>query len=49
VTYVFDVFLDLFWENLSIFPLIFISEIVLKFSFFVGPLCVLGIRVTVAL
>ena len=32
---------------LSIFALIFISEISLKFSFFVGYLCSLGIRVTV--
>jgi hypothetical protein len=34
---------------LSIFALIFISEIGLEFSFFVGSLCGLGIRVTVAL
>ena len=33
---------------LSIFALIFISKIGLKFSFFVGSLCGLGIRVIVA-
>ena len=33
---------------LSIFASIFISEIGLKFSFFVGSLCGLGIRVIVA-
>jgi hypothetical protein len=40
----FDVFGRLL---LSIFALIFIREIVLKFSFFVGTLCGLGIRVIV--
>jgi len=34
---------------LSIFASIFIREIGLKFSFFVGSLCGLGIRVIVAL
>jgi hypothetical protein len=33
---------------LSIFASIFIKEISLKFSFFVGSLCGLGIRVIVA-
>jgi hypothetical protein len=33
---------------LSIFSLIFMREIVLKFSFFVGSLCGLGIRVILA-
>jgi hypothetical protein len=33
---------------LNIFALIFISEIGLKFSTFVGPFCGLGIRVIVA-
>jgi hypothetical protein len=32
----------------SFFALIFIGEIGLKFSFFVGSLCALGIRVIVA-
>jgi hypothetical protein len=47
---VFVVCLDSVYENLllSIFALIFIREIDLKFSFFVGPLCSLGIRVIVA-
>jgi hypothetical protein len=45
----FDVFLDSVFENLlSIFASIFIGEIGLKFSFFVGSLCGLGIRVIVA-
>ena len=45
----FDVFLDPFGRILlSIFESIFIREIVLKFSFFVGSLCGLGIRVIVA-
>jgi hypothetical protein len=44
----FDVFLDSIFEILlSIFALIFIREIGLKFSFFVGSLCGLGIRVIV--
>jgi hypothetical protein len=33
---------------LNIFALIFIDEIGVKFSFFLGSFCVLGIRVTVA-
>jgi hypothetical protein len=42
----FDEFLDSVCENLlSIFASIFIREIGLKFSFFVGSLCGLGIRV----
>jgi hypothetical protein len=45
----FDVFLDWFARILlSIFALIFISEIGLKFSFLVGSLYGLGVRVTVA-
>ena len=44
----FDVFLDLVCKNFIVFASIFISEISLKFSFFVGSLCGLGIRVTVA-
>ena len=44
----FDVFLDSLCRILSIFALIFIREIGLKFSFFVGSLCGLGIRVIVA-
>jgi hypothetical protein len=44
----FDVFLDLVWENFIIFASMFIREIGLKFSFFVGSLCGLGIRVIVA-
>jgi hypothetical protein len=46
---VFNVFLDLFYKFLlSIFALMFIREIGLKFSFFVESLCALGITVTVA-
>jgi hypothetical protein len=42
----FDVFLDSFTRILlSIFILIFIREICVKFSFLVGSLCGLGIRV----
>ena len=33
---------------LSIFPSVFIREVGLKFSFFIGSLCGLGISVTVA-
>jgi hypothetical protein len=45
----FDVFSDSFMRILlSIFALIFIREIGLKFSIFVGSLCGLGIRVIVA-
>jgi hypothetical protein len=45
----FDMFLDLVSENfLSIFALIFIRGIGLKFSFSVESLCSLGIRVIVA-
>jgi hypothetical protein len=45
----FDMFLVWFIRILlSIFASIFISKIGLKFSFFVGTLCGLGIRVTVA-
>ena len=45
----FDVFLHSVFEDfLSSFASIFISEIGLKFSFFVGSLCGLGIRVIVA-
>jgi hypothetical protein len=45
----FDVFLDLVFENfIEYFASIFIREISLKFSFFVGSLCGLGIRVIVA-
>ena len=46
----FDVFLDFFCVRilLSIFASIFITEIGLKFSLFVGSLCGLGIRVIVA-
>jgi hypothetical protein len=44
----FDVFLDLVWKNfIEYFALIFISEIGLKFSFLVGSLCGVGIRVIV--
>ena len=44
----FDVFLDSVCENfIEYFPLIFIREIGLKFSFFVRSFCVLGIRVIV--
>ena len=44
----FDVFLDSVCKDFIIFASIFIREIVLKFSFFVGSLCGLGIRVIVA-
>jgi hypothetical protein len=45
----FDVFLDWFARILlSIFAWIFIREIGLRFPFFVGSLCGLGIRVIVA-
>ena len=45
----FDEFLHLVWRILlSIFASIFIREIDLNFSFFVGSLCGLGIRVIVA-
>jgi hypothetical protein len=45
----FDVFLDLVCEDfIENFGSIFIREIGLKFSFFVGSLCGLGIRVIVA-
>ena len=45
----FNVFLDSVSENLlSIFASIFIREISLKFSIFVGSFCGLGIRVIVA-
>jgi hypothetical protein len=45
----FDVFLDSVCENfLEYFASIFIRKIGLKFSFFVGSLCSLGIRVIVA-
>jgi hypothetical protein len=44
----FDVFLDLVCENLSIFAPLFIRQTGLKFSFFVGSLCGLGIRAFVA-
>jgi hypothetical protein len=44
----FDVFLDLICKTeFSIFVLIFMMEIGLKFSFFVGSLCGLGIIVNV--
>jgi hypothetical protein len=42
----FDVFLDLVCGDfIEYFASIFIREIGLKYSFFVGPLCDLGIRV----
>ena len=45
----FDVFLDSVCETfIEYFALTFIREISLKFSFFVGSLCGLGIRVIVA-
>ena len=45
----FDVFLDSVCENsIEYFALIFIREIGLKFSTFVGSFCGLGIRVIVA-
>ena len=44
-----DVFLDLVCKNfIEYFCMIFIREIGLKFSFFLGSLCGLGIRVIVA-
>jgi hypothetical protein len=44
----FDVFLDSVCENfIEYFCIIFIREIGLKFFFFVGSLCVLGISITV--
>jgi hypothetical protein len=44
----FDVFFNSVCKDLIMFSSILIREIVLKFSFFVGSLCVLGIRVIVA-
>ena len=45
----FDVFLDLVFENfIEYFLLMFIREIGLTFSFFVGYLCGFGISITVA-
>jgi hypothetical protein len=45
----FDVFLDSVFENfIDIFASIFIREIGMKFSFFVGSLCGLEMRVIVA-
>jgi hypothetical protein len=44
----FDVLLDLFCVDFIIFASIFIREIGMKLSFFVGSLCGLGIRVIVA-
>jgi hypothetical protein len=46
----FDMFLDLVCENFIEYfqKSIFIREIGLKFSFFVGSLCGLGIRIIVA-
>jgi hypothetical protein len=45
----FDVFLDSVCEDfIEIFASIFIREIGLKFSFFVGSLCGLDIRIIVA-
>jgi hypothetical protein len=44
----FGVFLDMVSKNFIIFASIFIREIGLKFSFFVGSLCGLGIRVILA-
>ena len=44
----FDVFLDSVSEDLSIFASIFIREIGMNFSIFVGCFCGLGIRVIVA-
>ena len=41
-----DVFLDLISKNfIEYFSLIFIREVVLKFSIFVGSFCGLGLRV----
>ena len=45
----FDMFLHSVCDHfIEYFCIIFIREIVLKFSFFVGSLCGLGIRVIVA-
>jgi hypothetical protein len=44
----FDVFSDLVCKDFIIFASIFIREIGLKFSIFVGSLCGLGIRLIVA-
>ena len=44
----FDVFLDSVCEDLFISAFLFIREIGLKFSYFVGSLSGLGIRVIVA-
>ena len=44
----FDVFLDSVCEDFIIFASMVIREIGLKFSFFLGSLCGLGIRVIVA-
>jgi hypothetical protein len=44
----FDVFLDSVCKNFIIFTSVFIREIGLKFSFFVGFLCEFGISVSVA-
>jgi len=45
----FDVFMDLVSNDLiDYFLSIFIREIRLKFPFFIGSLCVLGISITVA-
>jgi hypothetical protein len=45
----FNVFLDLVCKNfMYYFVSIFISDICLKFSFFFGSFCGLGIRVTMA-
>ena len=44
----FNVFWDSICEDFNIFESIFLREIGLKFSFFVGSLCGLGIRVIVA-
>ena len=48
VNHGFDVFLDLVCENFIIFASIFMSDIGIKFAFFVGCLCGLAIKVTVA-
>jgi len=46
----FDLLLDLVCQNfIEYFVLLFIREIGLKFSLFVGSLCGLGIRVIVAI
>jgi hypothetical protein len=44
----FDVFLDSICILMSIFASMFMREISLKFYFYVGSLCGLGITVTVA-